>query len=104
VFDDEYESGLSNRRSFVELARDDGRPDGLTVDADGGVWVALNHSGTVRRYTPAGTLDAVVEVPARQVTACAFGGPDLTDLYITTSREGLAEGWIRSQERCSGPR
>jgi sugar lactone lactonase YvrE len=92
VFDYDRESGLTNRRSFVEVPRDLGRPDGLTVDADGGVWVALNHSGTVRRYTPAGVQDVVIEVPARQVTACTFGGPDLTDLYITTSREGLADG------------
>ena len=90
VFDYDRESGLSNRRPFVEVAPEDGRPDGLTVDAEGGIWVALNHSGTVRRYTTAGAADAVVEVPPRQVTACTFGGARLDELYITTSRENLS--------------
>jgi sugar lactone lactonase YvrE len=64
----------------------------LTVDADGGVWVALNTSGTVRRYTSEGRPDEVIEVPARKVTACTLGGDGLDELYITTSREGLEPG------------
>jgi sugar lactone lactonase YvrE len=89
VFDYDPEAGLVNRRPFVDVPREHGRPDGLTVDAEGGVWVALNHSGTVQRYTPAGGVDAVVEVAPRQVTACTFGGERLDQLYITTSREDL---------------
>ena len=92
VFDYDRDAGLVNRRVFATVAPGDGRPDGLTVDAEGGVWVALNHSGTVRRYTPDGTPDAVVEVPPRQVTACTFGGERLDELFITTSRENLAPG------------
>jgi sugar lactone lactonase YvrE len=92
VFDYDRDAGLVNRRAFVHLAPGDGRPDGLTVDAEGGVWVALNHSGTVRRYTPDGVPDAVVEVQPRQVTACTFGGDRLDDLFITTSRENLPPG------------
>ena len=92
VFDYDRETGLTNRRTFVEVPDDDGRPDGLTVDAEGGIWVALNHSGTVRRYTPDGYLDAVVEVVPRKVTACTFGGDQLDQLYITTSREDLPPG------------
>nr|WSZ17440.1 SMP-30/gluconolactonase/LRE family protein [Streptomyces canus] len=88
VFD--HESGrLSGRRSFVEIEDGAGFPDGLTVDADGCVWVALWDGGAVRRYTPDGTLDHVITLPTPRVTACAFGGPDLTDLYITTARVGL---------------
>ena len=68
------------------------RPDGLAVDAEGGVWVALSNGGVVRRYTADGVLDEVVEVPARKVTACTFGGPRLDQLFITTSREGIAHG------------
>jgi sugar lactone lactonase YvrE len=68
---------------------DDEHPDGLTVDAEGGVWVAFFGSGAVRRYSPEGRLDAVVEVPAGQVTACTFGGEGLDELFITTSRENL---------------
>ena len=89
VFDYDADAGLQGRRVLVELDR---RPDGLTVDAQGGVWVALSDGGAVRRYTPEGVLDTVIEVPARKVTACTFGGTELEQLFITTSREGLAEG------------
>jgi sugar lactone lactonase YvrE len=92
VFDYDQTAGLRNRRAFVHVPPDDGRPDGLTVDAEGGVWVALNHSGTVRRCTPGGVLSAIVEVDARQVTACTFGGDNLDELFITTSREHLRPG------------
>jgi sugar lactone lactonase YvrE len=92
VFDFDEASGLTGRRTFVSIPEEDGAPDGLTVDAQGGVWIALNQGGEVRRYTPAGVLDAKVEVPVRGVTACAFGGPALDELFITTSREGLAPG------------
>ena len=64
----------------------------MTVDEEGGVWVALANGGAVRRYTPAGVLDEVIEVPAKKVTACTFGGPNLDELFITTSREGLEPG------------
>lgn len=90
VFDYDSESGLTGRRTFV--ATPGSRPDGLTVDSQGGVWVALNGDGVVHRYTPNGTLDEVIDVGARKVTACTFGGPDLDQLYITTSRENLEPG------------
>jgi sugar lactone lactonase YvrE len=89
VFDYEVESGLSGRRTFAEVPAEVGLPDGLTVDEEGGVWVALYGGGSVRRYTPDGMLDEVIEVPAKQVTACTFGGRDLDQLFITTSREDL---------------
>ncbi|WP_210574055.1 SMP-30/gluconolactonase/LRE family protein [Streptomyces sp. GESEQ-4] len=80
---------ISGRRRFAEIEEGAGFPDGLTVDADGCVWVALWDGGAVRRYTPDGELDRVITLPTPQVTACAFGGADLTDLYITTARVGL---------------
>lgn len=89
AFDYDTEGGLSGRRPFVTIDPDVGRPDGLTVDAEGGVWVALNTGGVVHRYLPDGTLDEVVEVAVRKVTACTFGGDRLDQLYITTSRENL---------------
>jgi sugar lactone lactonase YvrE len=92
VFDYERDAGLTARRPFVQVPTDVGRPDGLTVDAEGGVWVALNKGGVVHRYDPAGALDEVVELPVRQVTACTLGGPRLDELFITTSREGLEPG------------
>lgn len=88
VFDYDARAGLTNRRVFAPIP-DGGRPDGLTVDQEGGVWVAIANGSAVHRYTSDGELDAVVPVPARKVTACTFGGESLTDLYITTSREGM---------------
>lgn len=88
VFD--YDGELRDRRPFAEVDR--GHPDGLTVDSEGGVWVALYDGGAVHRYAPDGRLDAVVEVAARKVTACAFGGERLDELFVTTSREDLEPG------------
>jgi len=90
VFDYDRDAGLTGGRRFVDTG--DARPDGLTVDAEGAVWVALSNGGAVRRYTPAGVLDEVVELPVTKVTACTFGGPGLDELFITTSREGLEPG------------
>jgi sugar lactone lactonase YvrE len=85
------EDGLPvDRRPFARIEDGSGFPDGLTVDAGGCVWVALWDGGAVRRYTPSGELDRVVELPVPRPTACAFGGADLTDLYITTARTGPA--------------
>jgi sugar lactone lactonase YvrE len=92
VFDYDPVRGLTDRRPFVDLTAEELRPDGLTVDAQGGVWVALSNGGAVRRYTAAGRLDEVVELPARKVTACTFGGSALDRLFVTTSREGLGPG------------
>jgi sugar lactone lactonase YvrE len=89
VFDYDAEAGLRGRRAFVEM---ENRPDGLTVDAEGGVWVALSDGGAVQRYAPDGHLDEVIELPVTKVTACTFGGPGLQELFITTSREGLEPG------------
>lgn len=88
VFDYDSERGLTERRVFVELP-DGGRPDGLTVDAEGGVWVAVSNGGVVQRYTPGGDLEDIVEVPASKTTACTFGGDRLDRLFITTSQENI---------------
>jgi sugar lactone lactonase YvrE len=92
VFDYDRAQGLIRRRAFIDLTSEGVRPDGLTVDSEGGVWVALSNGGAVRRYTPQGALDEVIELPTRKVTACAFGGSQLDQLFITTSREGIQEG------------
>ncbi|MGW6646491.1 SMP-30/gluconolactonase/LRE family protein [Streptomyces iakyrus] len=88
---DHADGRISGRRTLAVIEEDAGFPDGLTVDAEGCVWVALWQGSAVRRYTPGGELDRVIELPVPLVTACAFGGPDLTDLYITTARTGLTE-------------
>jgi sugar lactone lactonase YvrE len=98
VFDYDTATGsATNRRLFAEFAPDGGVPDGLCVDAAGGVWVADNGGGQVRRYTDAGELDQVIEVPAKQVTACCFGGDDYSDLYVTTGREHFTEADAEAQ-------
>jgi sugar lactone lactonase YvrE len=90
VFDYDRERGLTGRRTFAAVPGCN--PDGLTVDSEGGVWVALYDGGAVRRYAPDGTLDEVVELPVSKTTACTFGGRRLDRLFITTSREDLAPG------------
>ncbi|WP_129839863.1 SMP-30/gluconolactonase/LRE family protein [Streptomyces sp. RFCAC02] len=90
VFTVTDDGGVRDRRTLVDVSDAAGSPDGLTVDADGCVWVAFWDGGAVRRFTPAGVLDRTVDVPASRPTACAFGGPGLTDLYVTTARTGLA--------------
>lgn len=89
VFDYDLDQGeMHDRRPVVMVPPEAGMPDGMTVDAEGGLWVALWGGGAVHRYAPDGRLDAVVELPVSQVTSCAFGGPTLGDLYISTSRMG----------------
>jgi sugar lactone lactonase YvrE len=90
VFSWDPDRGLHDRRPFVTLP--DGRPDGLTVDSEGGVWTAVIDHGAVHRYTADGALDAVIDFPVRKVTACTFGGSDLATLYVTTTQEGLEPG------------
>jgi len=86
VFDFELASGrLDERRAFVSIDRSDGIPDGLTIDDEGGVWVALYGGSCVRRYDDRGRLDSVLEVPAENVTSCCFGGDDGRSLFVTTA-------------------
>ena len=87
---DYVDGAFTNRRPVVHIDPAQGVPDGMTVDAEGGLWVALWGGNAVHRYEPDGTLSEVIDVPARQVSACTFGGADLDELYITTSRQDLA--------------
>jgi sugar lactone lactonase YvrE len=113
IFDFDVATGaIANRRSLARVAPGEGWPDGLTLDADGYLWVALWSGGAVRRYAPDGTLDRIVKVPTTYPTSCAFGGPDLGDLYITTAataltpeerqREPLAGGLFRCRPGVQG--
>jgi sugar lactone lactonase YvrE len=86
------------RRVLVTVAEDLGAPDGMTVDAAGDLWVAIYGGGRVHRYRPDGALREVFTVPAEQTTCCAFGGPGLHWLYVTTATEGWSD-----EERCSDP-
>ncbi|MGH2465271.1 MAG: SMP-30/gluconolactonase/LRE family protein [Candidatus Limnocylindrales bacterium] len=77
---------LTNRQAFVAIPLADGAPDGLTIDAAGRMWLALWGGNRVNCYSPDGQLEATIRVPANHVTSCTFGGPDLSDLYITSAR------------------
>jgi len=79
---------ISDGRVLAALAADVGAPDGLTVDAAGDIWVAIYGGGQVHRYSPEGALLEVLSLPAVQVTSCAFAGPGLNRLYVTTATEG----------------
>ena len=91
VFDWSPETGLTDRRHFVEIDPEDGSPDGLTVDVDGYVWVACWGGSAVRRFAADGRLDEVVEVPATQVSSCTLGGATGDTLFITTSRQDVSD-------------
>lgn len=86
AFDFDAATGaISRRRALIEVPREHGSPDGMTIDESGCLWVAFWGGGAVRRYTPQGMLDRTVAVDARDVTCCVFGGSDRSELYITTA-------------------
>ena len=93
---------LFHRRPFVTIPPEQGSPDGLIVDAEGFVWLCLWKGGAVRRYAPDGQLDTVISIPATQVTKCAFGGPNLDELFITTAWAGLTESERAEQPLAGG--
>ncbi len=92
AYDFDTDAGtLSGKRVFVDVKGEDGFPDGLAVDAEGGVWSARFAGGCVVRYAPDGRETHRVAVPAPKSTSCAFGGPTFRDLYVTTASVGLSE-------------
>jgi D-xylonolactonase len=82
---DPKDGSLSNRRPFVKVPSEEGLPDGLTVDADGYVWNAHWYGSEVVRYDPDGVLERRIRFPSSQISSVAFGGSDLTDLYVTSA-------------------
>jgi sugar lactone lactonase YvrE len=89
AFDYDIDSGTpSNRRVFVDMHQYDGRPDGAAVDADGCYWICANDAGLIHRFTPDGRLDRSLTVPVKKPTMCAFGGPRLDTLFVTSIRPG----------------
>ncbi len=98
VFDfDPGDGRIGGRRPFVDVGADGLRPDGMTLDHEGCLWLALGRAAAVRRYRPDGTLDAVVPLPTSNPTSVAFGGADGGDLYITSSWFDLTEDERRAQ-------
>ena len=90
VYDFDADGGrLLDPRPFVTLEEADGAPDGTAIDDEGGLWVALWGGGAVRRYDADGALSDVVELPVTNVTACTFAGGGSSELFITTSMQGV---------------
>jgi sugar lactone lactonase YvrE len=92
---DSHRGALSDPRVLVALDQEHGVPDGMTVDAAGDLWVAVYGGACVHRYRPDGTLRQKVSVPAMQSTCCAFAGPGLHRLYVSTA----TEGWTDDERR-----
>ncbi|HTI01043.1 MAG TPA: SMP-30/gluconolactonase/LRE family protein [Acidisoma sp.] len=85
AFDRRPDGGLTGKRVHIRLTEAEGYPDGMTVDAEGGLWVCHWDGGRVTRFTPDGARDRTIPLPASRVTSCAFCGPDLDRLAITTA-------------------
>ncbi len=87
---------------FADVSAAPGYPDGMAVDAEGFLWNARWDGGGIARFAPDGRLDRFVEVPVARPTSCAFGGPDLGTLYITSARTGLDEATLARQPLAGG--
>jgi sugar lactone lactonase YvrE len=94
---DPTDGSLEAGRQFVQLDSDLS-PDGMTVDDEGFLWVAIWDGSTVHRYDPDGELDRTVWLPTSRPTSCWFGGPERDRLFVTTAAYGLpddaAAGWV----------
>ena len=100
VFDYDTDTGSAgNRRRLVTIERAHGVPDGMTVDSKGNLWVACFGGGAVRCFSPAGEQLDEVFFPVSQVTSCAFGGPGLADLYVTSAAYRLSTEQLKREPR-----
>lgn len=103
TFDYDIDSGSAwNRRLWLQTDDSIGRPDGACVDSDGCYWSARFKGSRVIRFTPEGRIDREISLPCSQVTMCAFGGPDLKTLLITTAREGLDTAALAQEPLAGG--
>ena len=102
AFDLSKSGKLSKKRIFATIAEGDGYPDGMTCDVEGGLWVANLGGWRVTRFLPDGQVDKIIEMPVSQVTRCAFGGPELDRLFVTTARINLTEEELEGQPLAGG--
>ncbi|MCZ4354692.1 SMP-30/gluconolactonase/LRE family protein [Roseovarius aestuarii] len=93
---------VANERVFAALPDNDGRPDGACVDVEGCLWSAHFAGSKVTRYSPDGKILQVIDLPVSQVTSCAFGGENMSTLFITTAREDMTEEDIRREPLAGG--
>ena len=100
---DDATGAIANRRTVITIPPDLGRPDGSTLDAEGMLWVAMWEGWGVTRWNPrTGVLLQSIRLPVARVTSCAFGGPGLDTLYLTSAREGLTPEQLVAQPLAGG--
>lgn len=104
AFDYHAASGeIMNGRVVVAFPETEGFPDGMTVDSEGCIWVAHWSGYRVTRWNPAtGECLSTIRIPAKNVTSCAFGGPELDELYITTARDSMTEAELAEYPHSGG--
>ncbi|MCE7062192.1 SMP-30/gluconolactonase/LRE family protein [Dyadobacter sp. CY343] len=91
-------AAITNKRSIIQIASEEGYPDGMAIDSEGMLWIAIWGGWKVNRYDPGtGRLLFEIHLPVSLVTSCTFGGEHLEDLYITTARKGLSESDLQAQ-------
>ncbi|CAN5417154.1 SMP-30/gluconolactonase/LRE family protein [soil metagenome] len=100
---DDATGNITNSRTAVDIPEEAGNPDGMSIDTEGNLWIAHWGGFCVACWNPeTGKLIKKVEVPAPQVTSCAFGGKDFDILYITTAREGMSEEKLKEYPQSGG--
>jgi sugar lactone lactonase YvrE len=102
AFDLDSDGNATNRRAFLQFDEGDGFPDGMTVDSEGCLWIAFWDGWCIRRFSPEGELLRTVEVPVARPTSCAFGGPNLDRIYVTSASRDLDETALAMQPKAGG--
>ena len=102
AFELDAEGNASGRRTFLQFGPGDGYPDGMTVDAEGCLWIAFWDGWCIRRFSPEGERLQTIRMPVARPTSCAFGGPELDQLYVTSASIGLDEAALRMQPKAGG--
>lgn len=102
AFDVDAAGRALDRRVFIQFGPGDGYPDGMTVDTEGCLWIAFWGASCVRRFSTAGERLQTIRLPVSQPTSCAFGGPELDRLYVTSARIGLDEKALEMQPMAGG--
>jgi sugar lactone lactonase YvrE len=93
AFDFESADGsIANGREFVDMTAHPGRPDGAAVDVDGNYWICANDAGKIHQFSPTGELMSSLNVPVSKPSMCAFGGPDMNILFVTSIQPAVAIG------------
>jgi len=109
AYDYDLKAGaVRNRRVLVQVPKEEGLPDGLAVDAAGFIWSAQWYGSCIVRYDPQGKVERRVPIPAKQVSSLAFGGPELTDIFVTSAAQSeimpiMPPGYDPHRGNCGGP-